>query len=333
MSDIPEIPKTEEYPLALETDVLESKDAPESLTGGLPENTEENTEEEPKTPQEETLEEGEPSNPETSEFGESRIEDIKNGVKLILKNSTDAMYLRGMLENDPVGKNPEVGGEELLEIDRINKVIIKEGEKAEKDIIKILGGETLSENEEEKDLPVKITTGESEENKNIEEIDIKEVTDWWGFTEDRSFSPETQTLIENNPDLSDLLKDFTPEEQKIFDEMYHKFFDTLPPEEKNRLLGERNLVNSILSKEAEKDSAEEFRKLMVRLAVKVSFKVAVTILKNIQKSSESKAAKVTCGTLADLLEEGGKELDKAYTGQINPEDITIVLRNHFFGEA
>ncbi len=164
------------------------------------------------------------------------------------------------------------------------------------------------------------------------EIDIQEEANWLGFTRDKNFSPETKALLENLG-LNDLLKDYTPEEQKVLEGMRHKIFDTLPPEEKNRLLEEKNIINSILKQEAEKDSAEEFRKLMIRLAVKVSVKVAVAILKNIQKSSESKAAKVTCGTLADLLEAGGKEFDKAYTGQVNPDDLTIALKNHFFGEA
>ncbi|MBP7785849.1 hypothetical protein KA062_01175 [Patescibacteria group bacterium] len=210
----------------------------------------------------------------------------------------------------------------------VQEKIIDATEKYIEDVDKIQNyvDEEISKKTEE-------TPEDTVENKEIEEINIQEEARWWGFTDDKKFSPETQTLVENNPDLNDLLKDFSPEEQEIFEEMYHKIFDTLPPEEKNRLLEEKNIINNILKQETEKDNAEEFRKLMIRLAVKVSVKVAVTILKNIQKSSESKAAKVTCGTLADLLEAGGKEFDKAYTGEVNPEDLTIALRNHFFEKA
>lgn len=318
MSDIPEIPKIEagsKIPTTNISEVSEEDLNPSEETGIESKDTEHTPEskETPEGPPEESKDK------KLTEFGERRNEDIEEEIEDTLNNRQNYVN-RYLIKNlsEPEAQDTEVGKEQLLEIDRINQQIKEEGNKAKKYIAEISG---------------KLTTGELEENKNIEEIYIKEVADWWGFTEDKNFSPETQTLIENNPDLSDLLKDFTPEEQKIFEEMYHKIFDTLPPEDRNKLLDEKNIINSILNQEAEKDRAEEFRKLMVRLAVKVSVKVAVAILKNIQKSSESKVAKVTCGTLADLLEAGGKELDKAYTGEINPEDLTIALRNHFFGET
>ncbi len=274
---------------------------------------------------------------ETDESPDLRIEDMTDEkVRNIAETrKTDGLMLAEKTispmdyEKKVINEGKELG---VLPSDsyykEIQEKIIDATEKYVEDVDNIQNyvDEEISKKTEE-------TLEDTVENKEIEEINIQEEASWWGFTDDKKFSPETHTLVENNPDLNDLLKDFTPEEQEIFEEMYHKIFDTLPPEEKNKLLEEKNIINNILKQETEKDNAEEFRKLMIRLAVKVSVKVAVTILKNIQKSSESKAAKATCGTLADLLEAGGKEFDKAYTGEVNPEDLTIALRNHFFEKA
>lgn len=148
---------------------------------------------------------------------------------------------------------------------------------------------------------------------------------------------DLKTYVESDPDLEDFQKPFTPEQEIFREELLETIFDEQVPLFTNNpelVVTNPEVVGNSLGNVAENiqgDEEQDLAKLLMRVAVKVGFRAAAALAKNMAKNSDSKEAAIFFGTVGDLLGQGEKLVDNMISGKTNskltPDIIAAVHKN------